>query len=68
MGWEPFNQNLPSFIVIAPHLPYGGTQVYASDFLPAYHQGTRVIPGEHPIADLNATDEIKARSRSWRSV
>jgi uncharacterized protein (DUF1501 family) len=35
-------------------LPYGGTQVYASDFLPAFHQGTRVLPGENPIANLNA--------------
>ncbi|MCA9223696.1 MAG: DUF1501 domain-containing protein [Planctomycetales bacterium] len=51
-GLGTFNQNLPSFIVIAPHLPYGGTQVYANDFLPAYHQGTRVIPGEHPIENL----------------
>lgn len=51
-GLGTFNQDLPSFIVIAPHLPYGGTQVYASDFLPAYHQGTRVIPGSEPIANL----------------
>tara|TARA_R110002073_G_scaffold160172_6_gene315669 strand:- start:7182 stop:8543 length:1362 start_codon:yes stop_codon:yes gene_type:complete len=53
-GLGTVNQNLPSFIVIAPHLPYGGTQVYASDFLPAYHQGTRVIPGKEPIANLDA--------------
>jgi hypothetical protein len=46
------NQNLPSFIVLAPHLPYAGTQVYANDFLPAYHQGTRVVPGAEPIPDL----------------
>ncbi|MCC9600086.1 DUF1501 domain-containing protein [Stieleria sp. JC731] len=51
-GLGSFNQDLPSFIVIAPHLPYGGTQVYASDFLPAFHQGTRVIPGKDPIANL----------------
>jgi len=51
-GLGTVNQNLPSFIVIAPHLPYGGTQVYASDFLPAYHQGTRVVPGTEPIANL----------------
>jgi hypothetical protein len=51
-GLGTFNQNLPSFIVIAPQLPYGGTQVYASDFLPAYHQGTRVIPGDRPIENL----------------
>lgn len=53
-GLGTVNQNLPSFIVIAPHLPYGGTQVYASDFLPAYHQGTRVIPGAQPIENLTA--------------
>jgi uncharacterized protein (DUF1501 family) len=51
-GLGTFNQDLPSFIVIAPHLPYGGTQVYASDFLPAVHQGTRVLPGKTPIANL----------------
>lgn len=52
-GLGTLNQNLPSFIVIAPHLPYGGTQVYASDFLPAFHQGTRVLPGDNPIANLS---------------
>lgn len=46
------NQNLPSFIVLAPHLPYAGTQVFANDFLPAYHQGVRVVPGADPITDL----------------
>lgn len=51
-GLGTVNQNLPSFIVIAPHLPYGGTQVYASDFLPAAHQGTRVFPGNDPIPNL----------------
>ncbi len=53
-GLGTFNQNLPSFIVIAPFLPYGGTQVYASDFLPAVHQGTRVLPGDNPIANLRS--------------
>lgn len=53
-GLGTFNQNLPSFMVIAPHLPYGGTQVYASDFLPAVHQGTRVFPGSNPIPNLNS--------------
>lgn len=53
-GLGTFNQNLPSFIVIAPHLPYGGTQVFASDFLPAVHQGTRVFPGSDPIPNLSS--------------
>lgn len=51
-GLGTFNQNLPSFVVIAPQLPYAGTQVFSNDFLPAYHQGTRVIPGPEPIPNL----------------
>lgn len=51
-GLGTFNKNLPSFVVLAQHLPYAGTQVYANDFLPAYHQGVRVVPGEHPIENL----------------
>lgn len=46
------NQNLPSFIVLAPHMTYAGGQVWDSDFLPAVHQGVRVIPGEEPVQDL----------------
>jgi hypothetical protein len=51
-GLGTMNQNLPSFMVIAPRLPFTGTQVYSNDFLPAYHQGTRVIPGPEPIPNL----------------
>jgi hypothetical protein len=46
------NRNLPSFLVLAPQMPYAGTQVWASDFLPGSHQGTRVVPGAEPVADL----------------
>jgi hypothetical protein len=46
------NHNLPSFVVLAPYLPYAGTQVWSSDFLPICHQGTRVIPGAEPVLDL----------------
>jgi hypothetical protein len=52
-GLGTMNSNLPSFMVLAQHLPYAGTQVYANDFLPAYHQGVRVIPGPTPIIDLD---------------
>ena len=48
------NRNLPSFVVLAPQMPYAGTQVWASDFLPGCHQGTRVVPGAEPIANLSA--------------
>jgi hypothetical protein len=51
-GLGTMNRSLPSFVVIAPHLPYGGTQVFSNDFLPAYHQGTRVLPGREPIPHL----------------
>jgi len=51
-GLGTVNQNLPSFLVLAPQMPYAGTQVWASDFLPGAHQGTRVISGAEPIANL----------------
>lgn len=51
-GLGTLNQNLPSFVVLAPQLPYAGGQVWGSDFLPACHQGTRVIPGPEPIPDM----------------
>jgi hypothetical protein len=46
------NRNLPSFLVLAPQMPYAGTQVWSADFLPGAHQGTRVVPGAEPIANL----------------
>ncbi|MFM9058893.1 MAG: DUF1501 domain-containing protein [Planctomycetaceae bacterium] len=46
------NANLPAYVVLAPKSPYAGAQVWASDFLPACHQGTRVIPGGEPIPNL----------------
>lgn len=56
-GLGTVNRNLPSFVVLAPQLPYAGTQPWGSDFLPACHQGTRVIPGAEPIPDLNRRSE-----------
>ncbi len=47
------NQNLPGFVVLAPALPYAGSQVWDSDFLPAVYQGTRVLSGKEPISNLN---------------
>jgi hypothetical protein len=51
-GLGTLNRNLPSFVVIAPHQTYAGTQVYASDFLPGSHQGTLVVPGATPVANV----------------
>ncbi|MGV3771589.1 MAG: DUF1501 domain-containing protein [Verrucomicrobiales bacterium] len=52
-GLGTINNNLPSFIALAPAMPYAGTQIFNNDFLPAYHQGVRVIPGPTPIANLD---------------
>ena len=44
-GLGTFNPNLPSHIVLCEHLPYAGSQVWDSSFLPPIHQGVRIIPG-----------------------
>ena len=46
------NQNLPSFMVLAPAAPYAGAQTWGSDFLPGCHQGTRVVPGKNPLPNI----------------
>jgi hypothetical protein len=52
-GLGTMNRNLPSFMVLAPQMPYAGLQIFNNDFLPAYHQGVRVVGGKEPIADLD---------------
>lgn len=51
-GLGTLNRNLPGFVVIAPAQTYAGTQVYASDFLPGTYQGTLVVPGAEPVANI----------------
>jgi hypothetical protein len=58
-GLGTMNQNLPSFIALAAAMPYAGTQIWNNDFLPAYHQGVRVIPGKEPIANLDRRTKQK---------
>ena len=52
-GLGTLNRNLPSFVALAPQMPYAGTQIFNNDFLPAYHQGVRVVGGSEPIANLD---------------
>lgn len=62
-GLGTLNKNLPSFVVIAPHSPYAGGQVWGSDFLPGSHQGTRVVPGATPVQNIQrrvASDELQS--------
>lgn len=51
-GLGTMNRNLPSYIVLAPEVPYGGGAVWDSSFLPAFHQGVRVIPGQEAIPNM----------------
>ena len=51
------NRNLPSFMVLAPSAPYAGAQTWGSDFLPASHQGTHVIPGKNPLPNIRPFPE-----------
>jgi hypothetical protein len=51
-GLGTFNRNLPSYIVLAPALPWGGPLILSSDFLSGEHQGVLVRPAAEPIDDL----------------
>jgi len=69
-GLGTSNRDLPGFVVIAPQQTYAGTQVYAADFLPAANQGTLIIPGPTPVANVaprvpldRQRDELAARER-----
>ena len=58
-GLGTFNRNLPSFVVIAPEIPYAGGQVWGSDFLPVLHQGTRIVPGAEPIPHMSRRNSAR---------
>jgi hypothetical protein len=38
--------------VLAPEIPYAGSAAWDSGFLPAFHQGVRVIPGQEAIPNI----------------
>jgi hypothetical protein len=49
-------------VVLAPAAPYAGAQTWSSDFLPACHQGTHVMPGTEPLPNIrprNASTELQ---------
>ena len=49
----------------AAHCRMPAAQVWGNDFLPAYHQGTRVVPGAEPIPNLAAAHADRRACRSW---
>ena len=51
-GLGTLNPNLPPYVVFCEHLPYAGSQVWDSSFLPPEHQGTRLQPAAEPIENL----------------
>lgn len=55
-GLGTVNQNMPSYMVLAPEMPYLATQLWAADFLPAVHQGVRVAGGQKPITDIRPAE------------
>jgi len=58
-GLGTVNQELPSFMVLAPEIPYGGGAAWDSSFLPACHQGVRVIPGEEAIPNITRKTSLE---------
>jgi hypothetical protein len=57
------NRNLPSYMVLAKYLPYAGGQVWDSSFLPPYHQGVRILPGDKPIENIESPNPQPASLR-----
>jgi len=55
-GLGTVNKDLPSFMVLAPEIPYGGAEAWDSSFLPAVHQGVRVIPGDEAVPNITRRD------------
>ncbi len=51
-GLGTMSRDLPSYVVLAPEIPYAGASAWDSSFLPAFHQGVRVIPGQEAIPNM----------------
>lgn len=54
-GLGTYNENLPPYVVLCEHLPYAGSQVWDSNFLPPIHQGVRIVPGPEPMPNLKSS-------------
>lgn len=67
-GLGSLNQNLPSFMTIAPRQTYAGTQVYSSDFLPGAHEGTLVVPGPEPVANVKPLVKLSQQELELRAL
>lgn len=60
-GLGTVNQELPSFVVLAPEIPYAGGACWDASFLPACHQGVRVIPGQESIPNMTPKSSLEVQ-------
>ena len=59
-GLGTVNQNLPAFVVMQDNngTVINGPRNWGSGFMPAVYQGTRITPGNEPIANLNTPEGV----------
>ncbi len=59
-GLGSFNQNLPAFVVMQDNngTVVNGPRNWGAGFMPAVYQGTRILPGTEPIANLNTPEGV----------
>ena len=63
LGLGTANPNLPPYVVLCEHLPYGGSQLWDASFLPPIHQGVRWLPGAEPVPNLKpVVEDVKLRT------
>ncbi len=59
-GLGTLNQNLPAFVVMQDNngTVVNGPRNWGAGFMPAVYQGTRILPGTEPIANLNTPEGV----------
>ena len=59
-GLGTLNQNLPAFVTMQDNngTVVNGPRNWGAGFMPAVYQGTRILPGNEPIANLNTPEGV----------
>ncbi len=58
------NQNLPCYVVLAPEMPYAGSQIWSSDFLPGIFPA-RASPAARSPFPISTAARLRTKCRSW---
>ena len=66
-GLGTMNQNLPSFMVLAPYLPYAGGQVWGSDFLPGGTSGHAHRSRRRTHSQHDSPNRVSRAAEPWNS-